>query len=89
MHTVVYVLEGVHAGKKRERTPLTYGLMSVSVADQGNFYKDFCGYSGARRALGEEKSSRRLVGVILPNQHSLSFCLSLICLSLSFSLMIL
>jgi len=43
--------------------------MSVSVADQGNFYKDsslFCGYSGARRVLAEEKTSRRLVGVILP-----------------------
>jgi len=54
--------------------------MSVSVADQGNFYKDFCGYSGTRRAL-EEKSSRRLVGVILPSQHSLSFSF---CLSFSF-----
>lgn len=54
--------------------------MSVSVADQGNFYKDsplFCGYSSARRVLAEEKSSRRLVGVILPNQHSLSFSLYL------------
>lgn len=43
----------------KETQPLTFDLLSVSVADQGEFYKGFCGYSGAPRAF-EEKSSRRL-----------------------------
>ena len=53
----------------RETRPLTFGLLSVSVADQGDFYKgSLYGYSGSRRVV-EEKSSRRLVGVTwnLPN----------------------
>lgn len=68
----------VFLATRRKEISLTHGLMSVSVADQGGeYYKSFCGYSGARRgAFAEEKSSRRLVGVILPSQHSLSLSLS-------------
>ncbi|XP_015438602.1 PREDICTED: box A-binding factor-like isoform X2 [Dufourea novaeangliae] len=38
---------------------LTATASLSAMADQGDFYKGFCGYSGARRAF-EEKSSRRL-----------------------------
>ncbi|XP_071560894.1 uncharacterized protein [Temnothorax nylanderi] len=41
-------------------TQISAAASLTAMADQGNFYKDFCGYSGARRALGEEKTSRRL-----------------------------
>ncbi|XP_018308709.1 box A-binding factor isoform X3 [Mycetomoellerius zeteki] len=40
-------------------TQISAAASLTAMADQGNFYKDFCGYSGTRRAL-EEKSSRRL-----------------------------
>ncbi|KAG7199533.1 hypothetical protein KM043_014147 [Ampulex compressa] len=44
-------------------TPAQHQLSAAAsltaMADQGDFYKGFCGYSGARRAY-EEKSSRRL-----------------------------
>ncbi|XP_070165203.1 box A-binding factor isoform X3 [Polyergus mexicanus] len=43
-------------------TQLSAAASLTAMADQGNFYKDslFCGYSGARRVLAEEKTSRRL-----------------------------
>ena len=43
------------------------------MADQGDFYKGFYGYSGARRAVEEKSTNRRLVGVI--PQHTLTHSL--------------
>lgn len=57
--------------------------MSVSVADQGEYYKGYRGYSGVPYTLEDQKSnSRRLVGV---TPFFPSLCLSFI-FFLSFSL---